>query len=662
MLDGALHPVAKPNRLHSLGRLGVRVASLSQIAFLLSCVLAPWPAAGQVPPRISTADFAAKPTARNPILSPDGRSIATRIRVGSASMLAISDADDPSKRQVRLPLGDVILSDVNWAGSQRLLLTVVAKIEVFGNMVPITRLIAFDVPTKKILVIDQKSRGIVGGDVLYADPSGAWALVASQNDIFSYPSVKRVDLVTGEAKVVEKARTDVWDWYADSHGVVRGGIAYNSRRWTFWYRDQAGSPLRAIKGKFDKDDDSAVDRVTFGSEDGTGSIVTNEKTGRFAAYKYDFKSGTIGAPIYENSDVDISEVLLNPDTGDIRAVRYEDDRWRTQWLEPQFSSLQQRLDRALPGAVNEVVSLSADGNRALVLSSGANDPGAYFLLDRKAATMHPVIEPFDRIDERTLAKVTAVKYQARDGLQIPAYLTLPRARAEKGLPLVVLPHGGPFIRDDWQYDAIVQFLANRGYAVLQPQFRGSTGYGRKFVESGYGQWGRKMQDDLDDGADWLIRSGKVDPKRVCIMGASYGGYAALWGAIRNPDRYRCAVSYAGVSDLAAQLRDNRRSFSATRYFREWRAKIAGEGKFDLSAVSPISFAAQMKVPVLIAHGEEDDTVSVKQSHAMVAALTKAKADVTSIFYPKSGHDWGDSVDFEDFLKRLDAFLAKNNPA
>ena len=144
-----------------------------------------------------------------------------------------------------------------------------------------------------------------------------------------------------------------------------------------------------------------------------------------------------------------------------------------------------------------------------------------------------------------------------------------------------MPHGGPFARDDWEYDPLVQFLADRGYAVLQPQFRGSTGYGKAFVESGYGQWGRKMQDDLDDGVDWLVRSGKVDPKRVCIFGASYGGYAALWEVIRNPEKYRCAVSYAGVSDLSAQLRDNRKSFSATRYFRKWRTKVAGEGNIDL---------------------------------------------------------------------------------
>jgi dipeptidyl aminopeptidase/acylaminoacyl peptidase len=241
-------------------------------------------------------------------------------------------------------------------------------------------------------------------------------------------------------------------------------------------------------------------------------------------------------------------------------------------------------------------------------------------------------------------------------------LTTPNGKEAKNLPLVVMPHGGPFSRDEWTYDSLAQFMANRGYAVLQPQFRGSTGYGKEFVSRGYGEYGRKMQDDVDDGVDWLVKSGIVDPKRVCIFGASYGGYAALWGAIRNPDRYRCAASWAGVSDLDSQLRYDRKSFAATRYFKQWRTKVAGEGKFDLKTVSPLSYADRLKIPVLIGHGEADTTVPPKQSHMMVDALTRAGANVTSVFYKESEHEFASTADYEDFLKRLEAFLAKYNPA
>jgi dipeptidyl aminopeptidase/acylaminoacyl peptidase len=224
-----------------------------------------------------------------------------------------------------------------------------------------------------------------------------------------------------------------------------------------------------------------------------------------------------------------------------------------------------------------------------------------------------------------------------------------------------MPHGGPFARDEWVYDPMVQFLANRGYAVLQPQFRGSTGFGKEFVSKGYGEWGRRMQDDLDDAVDWLVASGRADARRVCIVGASYGGYAALWGAIRSPERYRCAASIAGVTDIEMQLKANRKSFSATRYFREWRTKVQGRTDVDLRAVSPLAQAARLRTPLLLAHGEKDERVSVRQGQLMVAALEANKADVTSVFYKKGGHSFSSTEDFADFLARLEAFLAKNNP-
>jgi dipeptidyl aminopeptidase/acylaminoacyl peptidase len=619
-------------------------------------------AAAEPAVRVKIDDFAALPILRSPILSPDGRQIAARAKVGAVYQVAVLDADHPDAKPKTFALGDIPIGAIHWAGPKRLLVEVVGTANLLGMTFPTGRLLIIDLPSGAARVADRKSRGIYGGDVLYVAPAGDSAVIASQDDAFTTPSVKRIDLATGDAVVIEKPRTDVWDWFADDQGAVRGGVAYDKKRWKLWYRPVAGQALRSVQGKFDKDDDSAVDRFIFSRDGDKGTIVTNERTGRFAAYHYTFSTGQIGEAIFEDPAVDVSKVIVDPTTQEISGIRYHDDRWKTFWVDPKLKLLQARVDRALPGADNQILGDPARDSRVLVLSSGASNPGTYFLFDQAKATMGAVLQSYERIDREQLAPVSAVRYRARDGLEIRGYLTIPKGAAARNLPLIMFPHGGPFVRDEAMYDPFVQFLANRGYAVFQPQFRGSTGFGKDFVERGYGQWGRKMQDDLDDGLDWLVSTGQVDPKRVCIVGASYGGYAALWGAIRNPERYRCAASVAGVTDLEAQLRSNRKSFTATRYFKEWRTKLKGDERFDLKSVSPLMQAARLKVPVLIAHGEKDQTVPVAQGRQMVKALAATKADVTSVFYKDGEHDFTSSEDLADFLRRLEAFLAKHNPA
>jgi dienelactone hydrolase len=611
---------------------------------------------------IPISAFSALPALQTPLLSPDGlKFVARQIRDGVATLIVI-DADRPDTAIKALRIGKTDITALRWAGSQRLLMTILSKQKLNGGEeIPFLRLVSIDAATGLSRVVDTKSRGIYAGDVLYAAPGGDWALVASQDDMASYPSVKRVDLATGIATRIEKARDGVWDWYADDEGVVRAGVSYEGREWTVWYRDVEGQPLKALRGKVAKQDDSSIDRFIFGRSKNAW-VLSNEKTGRFAVYKYDVATGQTGETVFERPDVDVDDVFYDGITGSIDGFQYTDDRYRTHWLDPERASLQTKLDRALPGAVNKVTGYSRDEKRVLVWSGGASDPGTYYLLDRKSMKMHPVLTPNEAIDPAMLAPVRSVEYRSRDGLKIPAYLTVPPGSGTKKLPLIVLPHGGPFLRDAWDYDPMVQFLANRGYAVLQPQFRGSTGYGRDFVSKGYGEFGKKMQDDLDDGVDFLVRSRQVDPTRVCMVGGSYGGYASLWAAVRNPERYRCAVSIAGVSDLKAQLRYDRKLFSATRYFRAWRTKVGGEGKVDLSAVSPITFVGKLKMPLLIVHGEDDNTVPASQSHKLVEAMAKSNPNVTSTFYKGGGHSFSSAADFDDFLKRLELFLAKNNPA
>jgi dipeptidyl aminopeptidase/acylaminoacyl peptidase len=324
--------------------------------------------------------------------------------------------------------------------------------------------------------------------------------------------------------------------------------------------------------------------------------------------------------------------------------------------------LQARIDRTLPDHTNLIVNRSRDGNRVLIFSTGANDPGTYYVFDQAARRMEIFASPYDRLAGRNFAPVRPVSYQSGDGLTIHGYLTLPPNAPERGLPLVVLPHGGPFMRDSWDFDPQVQFLASRGYAVLQPNYRGSTGYGRSFVERGYGQLGTGMIDDIDSGVDWLVQQGIVDAGRVCIMGASYGGYAAVWAAMRSPQRYRCAISLAGPSDWRSMLRYDSQLAVPRRYVREWRRRVRGEEQTDLDAISPVRHPERLRVPLLLAHGEQDVNVPVDHSRRLARALQRARANVEVVFYPKSGHGFTDAQEAADYLRRVEAFLRRHNPA
>ena len=366
--------------------------------------------------------------------------------------------------------------------------------------------------------------------------------------------------------------------------------------------------------------------------------------------------------MFEHPEVDISEILLAPD-GSIDGFTFDDDRPQVRWTNPAMARVQARLDAALPNRTNRIVDRSADGNRLLIFSWAADDPGTYYVYDQAARRLEIFGSPYSELQGYAFAPVRPIHYTGRNGQTIHGYLTLPPGRPEPGLALIVLPHGGPFLRDRWMFDPQVQFLASRGYAVLQPNFRGSTGYGREFVERGYGQLGTGMIDDIDDGADWLAAQGIADRSRICIMGSSYGGYAAIWAAMRSPERYRCAISWAGPTDLPAQMRHDTRFVVAQRYVRERRRQLRGDEESSLSAVSPLRHPELLRVPLLIGHGQHDERVPVRQSTDLIRALNRRHAaNVESIIYPKSAHDFTATSESVDFLRRVEAFLARHNPA
>jgi dipeptidyl aminopeptidase/acylaminoacyl peptidase len=646
-------------------------AALGAAACMLAAPLAaqapaPPPAAAPAAPSagpIPIADFARLPFLSDALLSPDGTRIAGHVSSNGNEGIAVWTLSAGADQvPLRVPANGS--ESFQWASDTRLLITVNSLFAIVLDQavfpIRVQRVESYDLDSRKLVPLGPGAGFIQ--EVIFTDPAGRFVLLSSQSGWESAPNVLRIDLATGASVEVQPARRGVSSWFADGDGVVRVGVDYGERRTRIYYRPDAQSPLQLVETHRNLANDSVIDAVRFVTNTSRGLIVTNAETGRFAIYEYDFATDTRGAALFSHPEVDVTRGIFNL-TGGLDGAAYEDERPRVRWLNPEWERLQARIDRTFPDHTNVIINRSRDGNRVLIFSSAADDPGTYYVFDQAARRMEIFASPLNVLIGRRFAPVRPVSYRSRDGLAIPAYLTLPPGGPERGLPLIVMPHGGPFVRDSWTFNAEVQFLASRGYAVLQPNYRGSTGYGRGFVERGYGQFGAGMIDDIDDGVDWLVREGIADPAGVCIMGASYGGYAAIWGAMRSPRRYRCAISLAGPTDLRAMLRHDARYLVARRYVGEWRRRVEGEERTDLNAVSPARHPEMLRVPTLIAHGEQDVNVPAEQSHRLVRALERARiANFESVFYPKSGHGFTDAVESADWLRRVEAFLARHNPA
>ena len=610
----------------------------------------------------SAADFGARPVMMRPALSPDGQRVAAEGLVGGAPVVLLIDISQPKRgvKTIRLPKGHAI-EFIRWAGSQRVLVSVSRAALLVDEEVRMTRMVELDLVSGDVRFLGPAQQGADGDDIVFVDRAGAYLLMSTQPTIYNYPAVYRVDLSNGRSKQILVPRDHVWSWYADANGVVRAAMGIDGAKWWMLYRQKDGEAFtQTLSVNANRGEDTNISEFVPVPGTDQGYAVATNPAGRLALFRYDFKKDALGDPVYEHPRVDIDTFTLDG-AGALRGVYLTEEHAETIWYDPVLKRQQARIDKAMPGLVNRIISVSQDQMRMLVWSGSEQEPGQYLLLDRTSNTIDLFARPYEQLAGKRFSPMKPVRYKARDGLEIRGYLTLPAGRDPKSLPLIVMPHGGPYARDELAFDSQAQYLASRGYAVLQPNFRGSTGFGRGFVEAGTGQWGRGMQDDLDDGVKWLAGEGVIDSKRVCIMGGSYGGYAAQWAAVRNPEIYRCAISFAGVSDLASQLRFSRSSFIASRYFRNWRERIQGQKDFNLDQISPLRMASRMTVPILIAHGTDDSTVPISQSRRLHSALLSAGRAHEYVEYKDEGHGFDSAVNATDFFTRVGAFLDKHNP-
>jgi dipeptidyl aminopeptidase/acylaminoacyl peptidase len=358
--------------------------------------------------------------------------------------------------------------------------------------------------------------------------------------------------------------------------------------------------------------------------------------------------------------VDFGNAIFSDVSNDLIATTYDDERERIYWKDKAFEADYKNLQKQLPGKEINFGSSTKDEKLWIISANADTDPGSTYLYDRSANKLTLQYQAREKLNRSYLAPMKPVKYPSSDGLEVPAYLTLPKGVEAKNLPAVIVPHGGPWYRDSWGYNAFAQFLANRGYAVLQPNFRGSTGYGKKFIDAGNKQWGDKMQDDVTWGAKYLIAQGIADPQRVGIMGGSYGGYATLAGVAFTPDVYAAGVSIVGPSNLMTLLESIPPYWEQIRklFYERMGDPNTPEGKAQLLRQSPLTAAAKIKTPLLVIQGANDPRVNKRESDQIVIALRDRGFPVEYMVAPDEGHGFARPVNNMAMFASAEKFLAK----
>lgn len=586
--------------------------------------------------------FARMPMFSNPVLSPDGKRVAMAMMDGDVRkvmVMKLMTQDEPAAEPI-IPLtsGSNYFNWWRWANNDRLIasIRVNKELQKYGQEIKtnLTRLAAinrdgtefmnFRMRSNKWGVVRQHARIV---SMLKDDPNHILAELDDYKAGYHEPEVHKVNIYTGKKKRVQSNRKEVYRWIADHLGNVRAGVRYDSysqkTNAKIYLRKEPDSSLSLMQ-KESLENGKAMIPYRFHPEDenimlvSSGELRENVKNENRKLFEYDIaKKEVLG--VYK--DKHKAKVL--------KMVR-----------------------KALPEFKVHYRSRDEAKNRYIFRVFSDDVAPMYYLLDLKANSFDLVGVEYPDLIQKSMAKMQKVTYEARDGLKIPAFLTLPVGRDAKNLPLILHPHGGPYAQDRWGFSNYVQFFANRGYAVLQPQFRGSTGHGEKFKKRGYQQWGLKMQDDLTDGVNWLIEQGMVDPNRICVVGSSYGGYAASMGLVKTPELYACAISVNGVHDFT-EIVEGRYGYSTKVMNPEKGAK----------KVSPYHQAHRIKKPLLLIAETGDKVVDYEHSEKMYEKLKGLGKEVEYLEIQGGEHWRTDQPNERKKMQAMERFLAKylNSP-
>ncbi|TLU64719.1 S9 family peptidase [Thalassotalea litorea] len=607
--------------------------------------------------------FASKPDVSSVDLSPSGKYVASIVKVEgkyTGSIVNVFNVDTGEEsHHLFTDNSKFVLIDLNWANDETLLVSAKFPKRYGTVQATETRLLQLNVVTgksnnvipralyEKLRYIPQLQSQVI--DYL-PDEKDYILLQLAGMRASAEPSVYRIKLRgrgVGKFKVAQGAKEGVYQWLTDQQHNIRIAIRQDGSNYEILEQHPNRDGLRVL-WSYQALSANSVWPLGF-DEDSNVLYVRAYHEDKKAIFKVDLNDPLLKKElVFSNPDQDVGGQLRR-DLESGRVVGIGNIYW-----DQSFATLKQSLDNALPSFRNYIIDFNSGASRYVVLSSSDVEPGVYYLGDRKAKTMEVIAARYNQLDPMVLVKREKISYQARDGLTIVGYLTLPQGSKGENLPTIIFPHGGPISRETAGFDYWSQFLANRGYAVLQMDFRGSSGYGFDFMSKGIAGWGQAMQDDVEDGALWLIEQGVTDPKRICILGASYGGYASLMGTIKSPELYQCAVSFAGVMDVKA-LVQHRQHF--TNY--EVALKQIGNDFEQLWDISPLKYASAIDVPVLLIHGKRDVSVPYQHSADMFNELEDEGKSVELITLDGGDHYLSNAENRLKAFTAIERFLASH---
>lgn len=654
--------------------------ALAIVGAVLALALAA-PAQAQAP---AVEAYGHLPAIDDVAISPNGQRLAIAGFDGQRSVMRILNIDTGETERVSAAPSDAKLRGVDWADDERVLFYVSTTVD-FNRVTPaFWRQLGVRMRGRQT-ILEYWRVGVVSlssgrehyltvDDQSWANPSQVNITTAVDGDpgagrmITWGPDGKlgvyRVQLENGRSRAVSFAGVETVDMILNARGGIGARVDVNqtTNRWSIHSYQVSGPTRRLLEG----DSEWGNAPVLYGYMRDGRIVMRDRREGqdRSQLFALDAVSGAV-TDLVQHPRFDVTGVILDPWTDEVVGASWTEDMPQQRFFDAGLDTVRQRIGEHFSEAYARILSWSRDRRRFVVYGETNADAGAYYLYEPASNSLRVISRPYPELNsEAALGMRQAIQYPARDRTRIPAYLTLPAGAEPRNLPLVVLVHGGPHARDNFTFDWWASFLASRGYAVLQPNYRGSTGYGYAWFDAGRGNWGDGvMQTDVEDGVDALARAGMVDAQRVCIVGASYGGYSALAGAALTPERYRCAASIAGVADLVMMLTDTEQASGSSRSASSdwWRLSI-GDRRADrdrLVSISPANRAANIRAPILLMHGLDDTVVPAAQSRRMRDALQAAGKPVRYIEMPGDDHWLSNAETRTQMLRELETFLGQH---